>query len=389
MTASSQYTRTPFLIVQKQQSRRKDVYGSIDDNVVLQAQLLRSPEPSKSVVIAMHPIGSPAYLPMFSGLARAGFHVIGCATRYSTGDAALQMENVLLDLGACVDDARQRLGYEHVLLAGWSGGGSLMIGYQAEAEQPVIEKTAAGEYTPLADRRLTPADGVLVLAAHRSRHHLLTEFIDPSITDEQRPFDRDPEWNLYDPANPHQPPFDADYVAEYRERQRERNRRISSWAKEQLDDLRRAGTPDAERCFVVQGTMADPRWVDLTVDPNDRAPGSYLGDPQIVNDSAAALGRFTTTRSWLSQWSLDDAQVDGVDGASRLSVPMLILVNSADDACPTTHTDAIYAAVPHDDKELHRIVGANHYYSGAGQREHLAEAIETMQDWVKRHGFSD
>ena len=47
----------------------------------------------------MHPIGSPAYLPMFSGLARAGFHVIACATRYSTGDAALQMENVLLDLG--------------------------------------------------------------------------------------------------------------------------------------------------------------------------------------------------------------------------------------------------------------------------------------------------
>ena len=56
---------------------------------------------------------------------------------------------------------------------------------------------------------------------------------------------------------------------------------------------------------------------------------------------------------------------------------------------PTTHTDAIFAAIPHDDKEMHRIVGANHYYSGAGQREHLAEAIETMQDWVKRHGFAD
>jgi pimeloyl-ACP methyl ester carboxylesterase len=387
-STSHEYTRTPFLIVQTQHAKRKDVYGSIGDNVVLQAQLLRGAETSTMAVVAMHPIGSPGYLPMFSGLARAGFHVIACATRYSTGDAALQMENVLLDLGACIDDARDRLGYEKVLLAGWSGGGSLMLGYQAEAEQPRIEQTAAGEYTPLADRKLTPADGVLVLAAHRSRHRLLTEFMDPSITDEERPDRREPAWNLYDPSNPAQPPYDPDYVRAYRERQRSRNRRISEWAKGQLDALRRAGRPDEERCFVVHGTMADPRWVDLTVDPNDRALGSYLGDPRIVNDSAAGLGRFTTTRSWLSQWSLDDAQVDGVDGASRLSVPLLIIVNTADDACPTSHTDAIFAAATHEDKEMHRIAGANHYYSGPDQRQHLGEAISTMRDWVDRHHFA-
>ena len=40
-TDSSRYTRTPFLIVQREQSRRKDVYGSIDDTVVLQAQVMR------------------------------------------------------------------------------------------------------------------------------------------------------------------------------------------------------------------------------------------------------------------------------------------------------------------------------------------------------------
>jgi esterase/lipase len=70
-------------------------------------------------------------------------------------------------------------------------------------------------------------------------------------------------------------------------------------------------------------------------------------------------------------------------------VPVLILVNTADDACPTTHTDAIYAAIPHDDKEMHRIEGANHYYSGSDQRHHLGTAISTMQDWVKRHDFID
>ncbi len=374
-TASSAYSRTPFLIVSREDSKRKDVYGSIDDHVVLQAQLLRGETPSKTAIVAMHPIGSPGYLPMFSGLARAGFDVIACATRYSTGDAALQMENVLLDLGACVNDARERLGYQSVLLAGWSGGGSLMLGYQAQAEQPRITQTAAGEYTPLADTKLSPADGVLVLAAHRSRHHLLTDFLDPSVVDETDPSQRSSEWNLYDPTNPAQPPYDP--------------RHITEWAKGQLAELRRAGRDNEERCFLVHGTMADPRWLDISVDPNDRVVGSYLGDPKVANDSAAGLARFTTTRSWLSQWSIDDAQVDGVDGASRLSVPVLVLVNTADDACPTTHTDAIYAAVPHNDKEMVRILGANHYYSGPGQRQHLDTAISTMREWVTRHEFAN
>ena len=287
MTSRAEYTRTPFLIVHARQAARKDVYGSIGDNIVLQAQLLRGEKPSSTVIIAMHPIGSPAYLPMFSGLARAGYHVVACASRYSTGDAALQMENVLLDLGACVKDARNRLGYEKVLLAGWSGGGSLMLGYQGEAEKPTIRRTAAGEHTPLADSRLTPVDGVLVLAAHRSRHHMLTEFLDPSIADEDHPIERDPAWNLYDPANPNQPPYDAGYVAEYRERQRQRNRSISAHAKEQLVALQSTDRPDEERCFVVHGTMADPRWVDLTVDPNDRASAR----------TSATRGSSTTARA--------------------------------------------------------------------------------------------
>ena len=191
------YTRQPFLIVHREAQRRKDIYGSIGDNIVLQAQHLRPVQDSKRVIIAMHPIGSPGYLPMFSGLARAGNHVVACATRYANGDAALQMENVLLDLGACVRDARERLGYESVVLAGWSGGGSLMAGYQAEAEKPQITQTAAGEPTALADTELLPADAVLLLAAHRSRHHLVTDFLDASITDEVNPERHEADLDLY------------------------------------------------------------------------------------------------------------------------------------------------------------------------------------------------
>jgi pimeloyl-ACP methyl ester carboxylesterase len=379
------YKRTPYLVVQRDGGQRKDIYGSIGDAVVLHAQLMRGQASSTTAIVAMHPIGSPGYLPMFSGLARQDFHVIASDTRYSNGDAALQMENVLLDLGAVVRDAKERLGYERVILAGWSGGGSLMMGYQAEAEQPRVKQTAAGEYTPLADTKLIPADGVMILAAHRSRHHLLTDFLDASITDESRPDERVRELNLYDPLNLSQPPYPAGFVTAYRGAQLARNRRITAYAKQRLDDLRTAGRENEEHCFIVHGTMADPRWLDVSVDPNDREPGSYLGDPRLVNDGPSALARYTTTRSWLSQWSFDNAQVDAVEAAGRVSVPVLIMENSRDNACPPAHPRSIFAALPHEDKQYRVIEGANHYFSG--QREHLQAAADAIAAWMTAHAF--
>jgi dienelactone hydrolase len=384
------YRRSPYLVVSQEASVRKDVYGSIGDHVVRQAQLLRGERDSDTVIIAMHPIGSPAYLPLFPELARTGLHVIGCANRYSTGDAALQMENVLLDLGECVRDARGRLGYQKVVLAGWSGGGSPMMGYQAEAEKPAITQTAAGEPTLLAETALPKADGVLLLAAPRSRHRLLTDFLDASVTNELEPErDRATEFDLYDPANPNRPPYSADFLDAYRARQRERARRITELAKTKLADFARAGRPHAEHAFVVHGTMADPRWLDPAVDPNGRRPRwSYLGDPEVANTSAGALMRFTTARSWLSQWSLDTAQVDAAAAAPRVSVPVLVLMNGRDDAVPASHPRQVFGAVPHDDRELVELPEANHYFSGADQRSQLGAAADLVHDWMSRHRFA-
>jgi pimeloyl-ACP methyl ester carboxylesterase len=366
----------------------KDVYGSIGDAVMLQAQHLVDDRPHSTAVVAMHPIGSPGYLPFFSALARSGVPVVACATRYNNGDAALQMENVLLDLGACVRDARQRLGYRNIVLCGWSGGGSLMAGYQAEALDRRITHTAAGEPTPLADIELPGGDGLMLIAAHRSRHRLLSEFLDPSVVDENDPRQRDPRWNLYDPANPDQPPYDAAYLAEYRRRHVARSRAITAWAKDELARLM-ATDPHAERSFVVHGTMADPRWVDPTVEPNGRRPGwSYMGDPRLVNDSPSGLARYTTTRSRLSQWSHDDARIDAVDAAPRITVPTLVVRHGRDDAVPVSHPRDTFAALAAPDKEFHEITEANHYFSGdAEQRSLLGEAVDLVKDLLARHGF--
>ena len=74
------------------------------------------------------------YLPIVGGMAKAGHHVIWANSRYRGADYALVMEKVAADLGATVTDARDRLGYEKVVLAGWSGGGSLSTWYQSLAE---------------------------------------------------------------------------------------------------------------------------------------------------------------------------------------------------------------------------------------------------------------
>jgi alpha-beta hydrolase superfamily lysophospholipase len=337
----------------------------------------------------MHPVGSPGYLPIFSQLARFGHHILACGTRYWNGDASLQMENVLIDLAACVRHARDELGYGKVVLLGWSGGGSIMAGYQAEAEQRRITQTAAGEPTPLAQIPLLAGDALMLVASHRSRHHLLTGQLDASIIDESAPEAKRAEWDLYDETNSHQPPYDPDFVRTYREAQVARNRRITALVKNRLDSLKAAGRQHEEHCFVVQGTMADPRWLDASLEPNGRASGlSYLGVPALVNNSPVGLGRYSCLRSWLSQWSLDDAQVDSVDAGPRITVPALVVTAGADDACPVSHTSAIFEALGSADKQSLEIAGANHYFSGKDGRRHLIEAAASMTDWLRQRGLA-
>jgi len=385
--AAYKYDRIPYLVIFDEKAGFKDTYGGEMNRVVLEAQLL-SPKgrPSKTVTIITHPIGGGQYLPLPSTLAKHGMHVIYCNPRYRGADYALIMEKVIVDLGACIKDAKERLGYERVILGGWSGGGSMSLFYQAEAEHPTITATPAGDPPDLTAAGLIPADGLILLAAHMSRNRTLTEWLDASIQDERDPARRDPELDLYDPANRNQPPYGPAFLERYRAAQLARNRHITAWVKEKLADLKRAGRTNEEFNFVVHGTMADPRWLDPTVDPSDRKPGwCMLGDPRIVNMSPVGLARFCSLRSWLSQWSYDDSNADGLKCAARVNAPVLSITNTADDAVPPSHSARMFAAIPHERKEAVAISGANHYYFG--QPEKATQAARVCVDWLRRQGF--
>jgi len=382
-------THEVYAILFSETSEFKDTYGGMNGMVFLEShRIVPRDVPSDTVVIFMHPIGGGAFLPFVQVLARAGMHVIYCNSRYHGNDSALIMEKVVIDLGQAIADAKRRFGYEHVVLAGWSGGGSLSLFYQQQARQATIITTPAGDAVDLTAADLQPADAMLLVAAHPSRHRVLVDSLDPSIGDEARPDDRDITLDLYASDGP-KPPYDDAFVVHFREQQRARNRRITAWVQQQLAALRDAGHPNDERGFVVRGTMADPRWLDPSIDPNGRTPGvSFLGDPRVVNDGPIGLARFCSLRSWLSQWSIDHANGDGIRAARDVGVPSLVIVNGSDEICTPGYARELFDALGHEDKTMVQIDGANHYYIGRDQIPKVQESTATCVAWLSEHGLN-
>jgi pimeloyl-ACP methyl ester carboxylesterase len=228
---------------------------------------------------------------------------------------------------------------------------------------------------------------LIFIAAHLSRAELMTEWLDPSVKDELDPDRRDPEFDIYSPRCPNKPPFTSEFVARFRAAQVARNRKITYWAEETLAKLKKRGDGEIERAFVVHRTMCDVRWLDPAIDPNGRKPNwCYLGDPRTVNVGPVGLARFTTLRSWLSQWSFDKSNGKGVQNAAKITaIPVLQIVNQADDAVPATHNPAVRAALGAKDKEYVEIQGGTHYY--LGQPQQLKECIDAVTSWSRRKGL--
>jgi hypothetical protein len=138
-SATFKYDRIPFLVRFEEDSLVKETYAGRLNTVALEGQLLKPHgSASDTVLVFMHPSGTMNYLPFPIAMAQAGHHVMCCGSRYPHNDSALIMEKVIADLGAYVRQARDRFGYGKVVLAGWSGGGSLSLFYQAQAERPTI-----------------------------------------------------------------------------------------------------------------------------------------------------------------------------------------------------------------------------------------------------------
>ncbi len=330
-----------------------------------------------TAMVFIHPSSNFMGHYALSTMAGLGIDAIGMTTRYVGNESTLLLENCVVDIGSVVRHLRDE-GYRRVVLVGNSGGGGLVALYQEQAECSTITMAPGGGGPDLTMADLPLADGLVMLMAHPGRSSVLTEKLDPAILDETDPFDRDSTLDMFNSDNG--PPYSQSFLERYRDSQTARNERITDWALAQIDSLRdltNGRVPDLP--FVVHGTMADPRNLDLTIDPSDRQATTQWGDPYVANLLPAAIGHFTTLHSWLSQWSSRLSNGYGPRCLKAVTVPVHVIYGTADPGCYPTHARSLFDAVAHDRKELSPIVGGGHYL--ADQPQHKAEACRIMADW--------
>jgi pimeloyl-ACP methyl ester carboxylesterase len=289
-----------------------------------------------------------------------GFGFLGWNSRFRGNESYFLLDHALADIGLGARWLRE-LGVERLVLLGNSGGGSLMAAYQAQSQR---------------DDRLAPGDLYVSLAAHPGRPQVLTAWMDASVMDEFDPTETDSALDIFNPGNG--PPFDPEFVASYRSAQAARNRRITAWAKRELERLQAAGLPD--RVFTIQRTWADPRMVDPTLDPSDRpTPACYLGDPARANRGVFGIAIMNTIRTWLSMWSLDDSRCGGAEHLAEITVPALVVQATMDTGVFPSDAEAILEALGSNDKQLVELPGDHYFREPAGARDKLADVLA---DWV-------
>jgi pimeloyl-ACP methyl ester carboxylesterase len=332
--------------------------------------------------VVIHPSSNFFGHYLLEPLERRGRAILALNTRFAGNDTTLTMERCIQDLGAGIAFLR-REGYQRIVLVGNSGGGSLAAFYQSQAERLTIRDTPDGRPIDLAPADLPPVDGLAMCAAHPGRAQVLTDWLDPSVIDEADMLASDPELDMYNPKKG--PPYDRQWLERYRAAQRARNERITDWALARIRAFDANPDPDGPKDapFLVFRTAADPRFLDLTLDPSDRKAGTTRGSPRASNYGVLHTGRICSLRSWLSQWSVRGSRADGPACLARTRVPVLSVLYSADTVVfPSQVAQWAKAAASRTSGRCkeYTLKGATHHM--VGQPQLVEELADLLAGWA-------
>lgn len=338
----------------------------------------------ETAFLILHPTVNFMHHYLLEPLSARGAGALGLNTRYINNDALLLVERVIQDIGAGVRFLREK-GYKKVFYIGNSGGGSVGTLYQAEAERLTIATTLDGAPIDLRPEDLPPVDGIVLASAHigRARHFGMS--LDPAVIDERDLMATDPDLDMFNPKNG--PPYDRAWLARYAAAQKARWERITAWVQARLRqfDALPADQAIADEAFIIHRTYARPQTLDPTIDPNDRpANSSIWGGVRATNYSPNILGRSTTLRSYLSQWSPMSRAGDGPTMLRRTSVPVLVVRFSADEGTYPSLTRE-YSEAAGRRGEDYVLEGARHFpYRQPGGDKIIAELADVVAAWGRR-----
>jgi len=407
--------RLPFAFASLDPRVRRDVvYLEASDTAQTFGILYRPPDREpRTVVYLMHPRGEFTRHYVVPGLTARGYAVFGQNSRYLNNDTDMVHERILLDIAAGMRWLRGQ-GFERVVLLGNSGGGSLLAFYQSQASRLPGERlasTPSGEPIDLASEQMPPGDLYIAVAAHLGEGRFMLNVLDPSVTNESDPASYDPRWDMYNPDNGYRPfpeasSYDPAWLAEYRQRQRERSLRLDAIAREYLAEHayfrgelrsdRYAALPAATRSLVarrarlgrymvIYRTLANPAYLDPSIDPSRRPLGSIFspGDPIIGNYGYGGLARVMTPRGWLSTWSGTSSQADLPETIAHVKVPTLIVFADGDcDIFPAEQQEILEKSGAVD-KSLVTLEWADHYLNPVGEEgRRLPDPRERLLDLI-------
>lgn len=407
MTATPQFFYPPDYRAIDPRVRTEHVRFHAEDGMPLLGTFHLPESGSPDVVaLVMHPRGDFTRHYMAPHLALAGYAVFGCTTRHLHNDADALHERLLVDVAGAMRFLRGR-GYRKIVMLGNSGGGSLFAYYLAEAKKSPAERAThapSGDPVPLGTYEMPMPDAFVLVAAHPGEGRFLLERLDPSVVDENDPSAVEPRLDMYDERNGYVPmhrgasKYSADFLAEFRAAQVARceriDRRCLEWCEESRYFRARMKSADSaeerslatrrglpRRYLVIYRTLADPRYLDPSLDPSNRPLGSVFshgGRDPIAANYGEGLARTMSARGWLSTWS-------GLRSLARLDrnlpeveLPLLIVYPDADSEIYPSEQDAYLRAAASKDKSFVTVPFTDHYFFAYGKGLEMGDGRERM-----------
>jgi hypothetical protein len=373
------------------------------DRAVTTGMLYRPAGSARGVVTITHPRVDVTGHYLVPPLLRAGWAVWAQRTRFVNNDLTCVHEQLLVDVAVAHQWLRSE-GLEDQWLLGNSGGASLYCFYMQQSSLPPEERLARAPSGMPVDLTLDmPAPrGLILLAPHPGQGDLLLQCIDPAVAVESDPLSVVPELDLFDESNGFREPptsssYAADFLESYRAAQVARVKRIDERARELVkrretarkrakeeDDVRARREALAPSYLITYRTDADPRTVDLSLDPSARDYGSIIGRrPDLTNFGHAGFARMTTPDAWLSTWSGTSTNAALRLTAPSVQVPSLVVGFDADNSVFPEDLAATEEALGVTDKKLVTVSGDHFgFRPGSLVRSGGDDAASAIVGWL-------
>jgi hypothetical protein len=374
----------------------------------------------KTAVLITHPRSSYIRHYLIPYFLEAGYAVLGLECRFLNNDIFCIHERLLLDIAAGVKFLHEECGYQKIIGAGNSGGGSLLAFYQAQAETAPPQRlstTPAGDHCDLNTYSMTPLDGCAMVGVHLGEGVLLMDAMDPSVIDEADPTAIDPDLDMFDARNGYRGPtvsakYSPEFVLRYRKAQRDRVARIDAVARSHIEQQRSFGElaeaanethPLRQRLqqrsvmtryLIISRVEADLRFCDLSLEPSRRSLGSLESiRPEISNFSdIGGFGRVMSPRGWLSTWSAVSSRANLPLSLRRITAPVLFVIYAGDNGFfPSGEHMCRAAAITNDFSTVSLdlehggwpLEGGPYPKAGAEYREGRRRAGEAVTAWMR------